>query len=358
MAKPSLGAPAPSPFFSPAPDQSNVSHLRVTVQSVTPNPDGSLQLAILGGNIRFGLAIFNLPGRPEYKPGDTLILEYPKGHNPLTDYSAIYHADQFPPPPKPKKDSMSTITTTTVQTMSSLELVQIINELREEGKAELRHSDFMVKLEKHPGIDSPKFSGQYKDSTGRTLKCYYLPKRECELMVMSESLQVQTKVYDRMTALEQQALQGGCVSPAPVAALPKPTREFKDYYGIAKLIGLDKNAAAIAANQAVIKLTGTDVLQLLEQKQMQAEKQDTQWFTPTELGARLNISARAFNLLLAEAGLQMKRGEVWEVTDAGREFARLYDTGKKHGSGVPIQQIKWSPSVTDLLKTDAQKEAA
>ena len=28
----------------------------------------------------------------------------------------------------------------------------------------------------------------------------HLPKREAELMVMSESLEVQTKVYDRMTA--------------------------------------------------------------------------------------------------------------------------------------------------------------
>jgi hypothetical protein len=33
--------------------------------------------------------------------------------------------------------------------------------------------------------------------------------------------------------------------------------------------------------------------------------------------------------------------------DAGREFARLFDTGKKHESGAPIQQVKWSPSVID-----------
>lgn len=248
---------------------------------------------------------------------------------------------------------MSNITTQTVQTMSSVELVAIINELRPEGAAELRHDNFVTKIEKHPGIQSPKFLGDYKDSKGRTYKCYHLPKRECELMVMSESLEVQTRVYDRMTALEQQALQGGGVSPPPVVALPKPTREFKDYYGIAKLIGLDKNAAAIAANQAVIKLTGTNVLQLLDQTQLKADNQDTQWFTPTELGGRINVSARSFNLLLAEAGLQLKRGEVWEVTDAGREFSRLYDTGKKHGSGVPIQQIKWSPAVLPLLEKEA-----
>ena len=75
---------------------------------------------------------------------------------------------------------------------------------------------------------------------------------------------MRAKIIDRWQELEQKMLQGGSTQSAPIVALPKPTREFKDYYGIAKLIGLDKNAAAIAANQAVIKLTGTDVLQLLE----------------------------------------------------------------------------------------------
>lgn len=89
---------------------------------------------------------------------------------------------------------------------------------------------------------------------------------------------------------------------------------------------------------------------------IEAEDQENQYFTPTELGKRIGTSARGINLLLAEAGMQLKRGEVWEVTDAGREFARLYDTGKKHGSGVPITQIKWAPSVLPLL--GSEKEAA
>lgn len=95
-----------------------------------------------------------------------------------------------------------TVTSHTV-TMTSLELVEIINSLRDEGRAELLHKNFMAKIESHPGIDSAKFLAQYKDSTGRSLKCYSLPRRESELMIMSESLEVQTKVYDRMTQLEQ-----------------------------------------------------------------------------------------------------------------------------------------------------------
>ena len=86
--------------------------------------------------------------------------------------------------------------------MTSLELVALINSERKEGRKALLHKNFMVKLEKHPGIDSAKFLAQYQDDTGRTLKCYHLPEREAKLMVMSESLEVQTKVYDRMTALE------------------------------------------------------------------------------------------------------------------------------------------------------------
>ena len=249
---------------------------------------------------------------------------------------------------------MNQLTINATATMSSIELVEVINGHREEGKAELRHDHFMVKLEKHPGIDSPKFLGQYKDSTGRTLKCYHLPKRECELMVMSESLTVQTKVYDRMTALEQQILKDG--RPKPIDSSTEAFKLVPMVVRAARALGLDKNAAAISANQVVAKLTGTNVLQLLGHTHIEAEDQENQYFTPTELGKRIGTSARGINLLLAEAGMQLKRGEVWEVTDAGREFARLYDTGKKHGTGVPITQIKWAPSVLPLL--GSEKEAA
>lgn len=128
-------------------------------------------------------------------------------------------------------------------TMSSIELVELINEMREASRAELRHDHFMVKIEKHPGIDSPKFLGQYKDSTGRTLKCYCLPKRECELMVMSESLAVQTRVYDRLTALESKRTD-------PLANLPPEHRA---------LVALMCENAAIKARQD--ELAATQVAQ-------------------------------------------------------------------------------------------------
>lgn len=94
-------------------------------------------------------------------------------------------------------------------TMSSVELVDVINSMRTKGAAELLHKNFLAKVEKHPGITSAKFLA-YVDVPGpngaiRKSKCYILPKRECELMVMSESLQVQAQVYDRL-------MQKGAVS--------------------------------------------------------------------------------------------------------------------------------------------------
>jgi phage antirepressor YoqD-like protein len=91
-----------------------------------------------------------------------------------------------------------------VKTMSSVEIVEVINQLRPAGKAELLHKNFMEKVRSHPGIDGLNFKHYYVGGNGKINPCYYLPKREAELMVMSESLEVQTKVYDRLTELEQQ----------------------------------------------------------------------------------------------------------------------------------------------------------
>ena len=88
-------------------------------------------------------------------------------------------------------------------TMSSLDIVKVINAARkEEGiNTELRHSDFLEKIKKVIP-NSTEFSAQYKDSTGRTLPCFNLPKRESMLMAMSYSYTTQAKIYDRWQELE------------------------------------------------------------------------------------------------------------------------------------------------------------
>lgn len=127
---------------------------------------------------------------------------------------------------------------------------------------------------------------------------------------------------------------------APPVATPSaiaPTKEFRALFGIARLIGLDKNAAALSANQAVTKMTGTNVMQLLGHTHLDADNQESMFFTPTELGERIGVSGRKFNMLLAEAGLQAKKGEHWVPLQAAEGFCRILDTGKRHGDGSMIQ---------------------
>lgn len=121
----------------------------------------------------------------------------------------------------------------------------------------------------------------------------------------------------------------------------------------AKALGLDKNAAAISANQVVAKMTGTNVMQLLGHTHLEAENQLSLFFTPTELGKQIGVSGRAFNMLLAEAGLQAKKGDHWAPLATAEGFCRILDTGKRHGDGSMIQQVKWAENVLSLIQKDA-----
>ncbi len=96
-----------------------------------------------------------------------------------------------------------------VVTMSSLELVQFINNQRDEGEAELRHDHFMAKVPKVLGeLGLPKFRDTYTNNqNGQIYPCYHFPKREACLMAMSYSYDLQAKVFDRMTALESGVVQ-------------------------------------------------------------------------------------------------------------------------------------------------------
>jgi prophage antirepressor-like protein len=124
-----------------------------------------------------------------------------------------------------------------------------------------------------------------------------------------------------------------------------PAKIFPDYFRIARLIGCDRNAAAISANNAVFKKTGENVLELLGHTALEAEKQEL-IFNVSDLTE--GISGTAMNKLLASAGLQHREGDRW-VPDDGGKYSRILDTGKRHSDGTMIQQVKWVRSVLDLL---------
>ena len=200
------------------------------------------------------------------------------------------------------------------------------------------------------------------DSLGRTQEARGLTEPDMYRLIAGSQLpaaqRFETWVFDEVLPSIRKTGGYTKIEPAAKPSLIQPSKEFRAMYGIARLIGLDKNVAAISANQAVAKITGANVLQLLGQTHLEAEKQEL-YYTPTELGTRIAVSGRGFNTMLAEAGLQTKLGEHWQPTPAGEKYCRVLDTGKRHGSGAMIQQVKWSetvlPYVNDIL---SQQEKA
>lgn len=92
-------------------------------------------------------------------------------------------------------------------TMTSLELVQFINNQRAVGDAELTHANFIAKVPKVLGEGGLiQFQETYlHPQNGQTYPCFRFPKREACLMAMSYSYDLQAKVFDRMTELEARA---------------------------------------------------------------------------------------------------------------------------------------------------------
>ena len=149
------------------------------------------------------------------------------------------------------------------QVMSSVEIVKIINDMRDEGTAVLRHSDFLVKIKKVLGEDlATKFFGARIDSRGKEQPCYFLPKREAHLMVMSENYKVQAAVYDRMVELEGK-LTGGNVEPkiepkqngSLLEKLMTNNAIIKEALFGLNMLGIEGNQAALGANKVAILAT-------------------------------------------------------------------------------------------------------
>lgn len=211
------------------------------------------------------------------------------------------------------------------------------------GRNFREHRDRLIEGEDYFGLtqaDEIRRLGIARPQGGFPAQVYLLTESGYLMLVKSFTDDL---AWDVQRKLVRSYFTKAAAETKPSAILP--SKEFRALFGIARMIGCDKPAAAISANQAVVKLTGTNLLALIWHTHIEAENQDALYFTPTELGARIDISALKLNQRLANAGLQVRHGKTWEPTPAGKEFSRVYDTGKKHNCGTPIQQVKWSASV-------------
>lgn len=80
--------------------------------------------------------------------------------------------------------------------MSSSEIAELCNKQHKHVLTDIRN--MLKSLE----IDTAEFSAQYKDSTGRMLPCFNLPKRETLILVSGYSIELRARIIDRWQELE------------------------------------------------------------------------------------------------------------------------------------------------------------
>jgi len=194
------------------------------------------------------------------------------------------------------------------------------------------------------------------DSLGRMQEMRVLTEGDMFRLVVNSTLPA-AEAFERMVfdeILPTIRRTGGYSQPQQTTELARVVEAagaFDPLMKVALAIGCDQNTAAISANQAIIKLTHVNLLETIDKTHLVAPNQEAVYLTPTEIGKQVGISNQKVNAKLAQLGLQVKVGEHWQPTPSGQEFSRILDTGKRHNSGTPVPQMKWSSAVVDLLKT-------
>ncbi|PWV97917.1 Rha family transcriptional regulator, partial [Mangrovibacter plantisponsor] len=81
--------------------------------------------------------------------------------------------------------------------MSSLEIAGLCEKRHDHVMADIRN--MFLQLE----IQSPQFSGDYRDDRGRSYPCYQLPRDLCLTLVSGYNVVLRKRVIDRWLELEE-----------------------------------------------------------------------------------------------------------------------------------------------------------
>ena len=223
-------------------------------------------------------------------------------------------------------------------TMSSVEIAELCDKEHYNVLADIR------KMLSALGMSCPEFSGQYKDKSGKNNPCYYLPKRECMILVSGYNVNLRAKIVDRWLELEDQVK-------API--LPSTYIE-----ALEALLASEKE-------KQILLIENKRQAELLEEAQPKVTYHDLvlncqDLMTITQISQDYPISNQKLNRILQEEGVQYKdKSGVWCVyaKHSSKGICQTLTHVYKDSKGVDHAKLhlKWTQKgrlfIYDLLKS-------
>lgn len=125
---------------------------------------------------------------------------------------------------------------------------------------------------------------------------------------------------------------------------------FSELMEIAQSLGLRGHEAAIYADNGIQKQCGFSVLEAMGMRGAPRPADDRLSYTPTELGATVDLSAIGFNKLLEQYGFQVRIRNKWQPTERGLPHCAVFDPYVSE-SETPSNrlQVRWFKSVLNEL---------
>lgn len=252
--------------------------------------------------------------------------------------------------------SLMTISGKEVPAVTSLQVAEAFNKrhdnvIRDIRETKAKCSESFVAL----NFEESSYSKYLGDGISREYPMYLLTKDGMMMLTMGyttpEAMRIKEAYIARFNEMERELANARNMN-AMMPEMPDGKRPLCDIAAIFSAAGVTGNQLALALDNVYKAETGMSVLAAANIQLVSPVQEHL--FTPTELGGMLGgLSGKTVNHMLADAGLQFRVPDgKWVLTELGKQYGIILDTGKKHSSGAPVTQLKWYRNVLDAIDAE------
>lgn len=231
------------------------------------------------------------------------------------------------------------------ETMTSLEIAEVTGKQHQHV---LRDIDALLAQ----GLDASNFGlTSYKDKSNREQRCYQLTKKGCLILASGYDALLREKIINRWEELETKEVSMIKVPTTFAEALRLAADQAE------KLEEQERQLAA--SSKEIVELSGT--IATMQPKVTYVDKilASKETVTTTQIAQDYGQSAKAFNILLRNFGIQHKVGGQWilyaKYLPSGYVQSDTISIEHKDGSSGSVMHTKWTQKGRLFLYEELKK---